>query len=166
MALFGFPPLGIKITALALNLLVAAIGAFHFLKAGQLSWRNVYPFAGLAFPFSLLRGAIQLSEEVYYPVVGVVLVLSALEMVRSALRHPGTSPALPDAPPFWTALATGAPIGFVSDNRNRRWRVPRAGGSRHKLENAAPDRRNLSPGLPAARASASRQIWNPCFSRC
>jgi Predicted permeases len=81
---------------------------------GRLSWRNVYPFAILGFPFSLLGGAIQLPEAIYYPVVGVVLVLSALQMARSALRNRGTSPAAPVVPPFWAALATGAVIGFIS----------------------------------------------------
>lgn len=114
MALFGFAPLVMKMTALALNLVVAAIGTFHFLKAGRLSWRNVYPFAVLGFPFSLLGGAIQLSEAIYYPAVGVVLVLSALQMARSALRKGETFPATPVVPPFWAALATGAVIGFIS----------------------------------------------------
>ena len=114
MALFGFAPPVMKTTALALNLLVAAIGTFYFLKAGRLSWRSVYPFAVLGFPFSLLGGAIQLSEAIYYPVVGVVLVLSALQMARSALRERGTSPAAPITPPFCAALATGAVIGFIS----------------------------------------------------
>ena len=45
MGLAGFTPLAMKTTALALNLLVAAIGTVLFLKAGRLSWRNVWPFA-------------------------------------------------------------------------------------------------------------------------
>jgi uncharacterized protein len=114
MALFGFAPQAMKTTALALNLLVAAIGTFQFLSAGRLSWRTVYPFAVLSFPFSLLGGAIQLPEAIYYPVVGVVLVLSALQVARSALRKEGASPAAPIAPPFHAALATGAVIGFIS----------------------------------------------------
>jgi hypothetical protein len=114
MALFGFAPPIMKTTALALNLLVAAIGTFHFLKAGRLSWRNVYPFAVLGFPFSLLSGAFQLPEAIYYPVVGVVLVLSALQMARSALRTGGAPPAAPITPPFYAALAVGAVIGFIS----------------------------------------------------
>lgn len=114
MALFGFAPLVMKTTALALNLLVAAIGTVHFLKAGRLSWRNIYSFAVLGFPFSLLGGAIQLPEGIYYPVVGVVLVLSALQMARSALRRSGASAAEPITPPFYAALATGAVIGFIS----------------------------------------------------
>lgn len=114
MALWGFAPLVMKTTALALNLLVAAIGTLHFLRAGRLSWRNVYPFALLGFPFSLLGGAIQLPEGIYFPVVGVVLTLSALQMARSALRSGGAPATEPSPPPFHAALATGAVIGFVS----------------------------------------------------
>lgn len=114
MALFGFAPMAMKTTALTLNLLVAAIGTFHFLRAGRLSWRNIYPFALLGFPFSLLGGAIQLPEGIYFPLVGVVLILSALQMARSALRRRIAAGAEPVAPPFLAALATGAVIGFVS----------------------------------------------------
>jgi len=114
MALFGFAPLVMKTTALALNLLVAAIGTFYFLKAGRLSWRNVYPFAVLGFPFSLLGGAIQLPEGIYYPVVGWVLVISAVQMARSALRKKEPSSTASISPPFYAALVTGAIIGFIS----------------------------------------------------
>ncbi len=114
MALAGFAPPAMKTTALALNLLVAGIGAALFLKAGRLSWRNVWPFAILGFPFSLLGGAIQLPEGLYFPVVGVVLILSGLQMGRSAVRGRSSSPQAPVAPPFAAALATGAVIGFVS----------------------------------------------------
>lgn len=114
MALLGFAPIAMKTTALALNLLVATIGTIMFLRAGRLSWRSVWPFAVLGFPFSLLGGATQLPADVYYPVVGVVLVLSALQMARTALRKPGSSPVEAVESPFIAALATGAVIGFVS----------------------------------------------------
>ena len=114
MALAGFTPLAMKTTALALNLVVAGIGSALFLRAGRLAWRHVWPFALLGFPFSLLGGSIHLPEAIYFPLVGAVLVLSALQMVRNALR---TAPAVPEAtvpPPFLPALLTGAAIGFVS----------------------------------------------------
>ena len=114
MALVGFAPLAMKTTALALNLLVAAIGTAMFLKAGRLSWRSVWPFAILGFPFSLLGGSVQLPADIYYPVVGAVLVLSAVQMARTALRRSGSSADLPTDPPFIPALATGAIIGFIS----------------------------------------------------
>lgn len=114
MALAGFTPLAMKTTALALNLLVASIGTVMFLKAGRLSLRNVWPFAILGFPFSLLGGAVQLPEDIYYPAVGVVLILSALQMGRTALRARTSAPETVVVPPFGAALATGAVIGFVS----------------------------------------------------
>lgn len=114
MALAGFGPLAMKITALSLNLLVATIGTAMFLRAGRLSWRNVWPFAVLGFPFSVLGGSIQLPEEIYYPAVGAVLVLSALQMGRTALRAKAYSPENTVAPPFVAALTTGAIIGFIS----------------------------------------------------
>lgn len=78
MALYGFDPTSMKTTALALNLLVAGIASYHFLRNGRLAWRDVYPFAVFGFPFSLIGGAIQLPHAVYYPAVGVVLIASAL----------------------------------------------------------------------------------------
>lgn len=114
MGLAGFPAVVMKVTALSLNVLVALIGAVLFLKAGRLSWRSIWPFAALGFPFSLLGGAVQLPSPVYYPIVGAVLVLSSIQMARTALRW-GSGPvadAVP--PPHAAALLTGAMIGFVS----------------------------------------------------
>ena len=114
MGLAGFGPLAMKTTALSLNLLVAAIGTTLFLRAGRLSWRNVWPFAILGFPFSMLGGAVQLPEGIYFPVVGSVLILSALQMARTALRSKTATAEAAVTPPFGAALATGGVIGFVS----------------------------------------------------
>ncbi|WP_206931490.1 sulfite exporter TauE/SafE family protein [Roseococcus thiosulfatophilus] len=114
MAWLGFAPPAMKITALALNLLVAAIGTALFLRAGRLSWRSVWPYAALGFPFSLLGGAVQLPPGLYFPVVGVVLLAAAAQMARSAWRNAASAVAAPRHPPFLAALATGAVIGFVS----------------------------------------------------
>lgn len=114
MGLVGFAPLAMKTTALSLNLLVAAIGTVLFLKVGRLSWRNVWPFAILGFPFSMLGGAVHLSESAYFPLVGSVLILSGLQMGSTAFRGKSSGSDTPVTPPFWSALATGAIIGFVS----------------------------------------------------
>lgn len=114
MGLAGFSPLAMKTTALSLNLVVAAIGTALFLRAGRLSWRDVWPFAILGFPFSMLGGALHLPERVYFPLVGVVLILSAFQMARTALSAKRTGVEAPVTPPFMAALATGAVIGFVS----------------------------------------------------
>lgn len=114
MGLAGFGPLAMKTTALSLNLLVAGIGTALFLRAGRLSWRNIWPFAILGFPFSMLGGALHLPEKVYFPVVGVVLILSAIQMARTAVSGKKLRSDAPLTPPFAAALVTGAVIGFVS----------------------------------------------------
>lgn len=114
MGLAGFAPLAMKTTALSLNLVVAGIGTAMFLKAGRISWRNVWPFAVLGFPFSALGGALQLPENAYFAAVGTVLILSALQMARTAFRRRSSAPEVTVPPPFAAALAIGAVIGFVS----------------------------------------------------
>ena len=114
MGLAGLDPAMMKPTALALNVLVAAIGTFQFWRAGSFSWRTFYPFGVLGFPFSVIGGAINLPSHVYYPVVGVILLVAASQLVRSALQTTETEKPLPHAPPFLAELLTGAGIGFLS----------------------------------------------------
>jgi uncharacterized membrane protein YfcA len=114
MGLFGMAPPTMRITALALNLLVAGIGTLQFRRMGLLSYRTFYPFAVLGFPFSLIGGAVQLPTSIYYPAAGVILLLSSAQLVRSARRPSADRAATPDAPPFIPALLTGAVIGFIS----------------------------------------------------
>jgi uncharacterized protein len=114
MGLFGLAPAAMKTTALSLNLLVAGIGTFQFWQRGLLTLRAFYPFAVLGFPFSLIGGAVQLPTRIYYPAVGIILLLSAVQMLRSARRESREHPLPPAKPPFVPALLTGAVIGFVS----------------------------------------------------
>lgn len=114
MGPLGMAPLTMKTTALALNLLVAGIGTLQFWRMGFLSWRTVYPFAILGFPFSLIGGAIQLPERFFYPLVGIVLLLSAAQMFRSARKKSAERPPPTLPPPFFPLLLTGAIIGLVS----------------------------------------------------
>jgi uncharacterized protein len=60
MGLAGFAPSVIRPTALALNVLVSAIGCFRFYRLGLLTWRSAYPFTVLGLPFSLVGGALHL----------------------------------------------------------------------------------------------------------
>ena len=114
MGIAGFAPAAMKTTALALNLVVACIGTVLFLRAGRLTWRHVWPFAVLGFPFSMLGGAVQLPEGIFLPLVGLILIASAVQMARSAWRPQPVREGPSRPPPFLAALLTGAAIGFVS----------------------------------------------------
>jgi uncharacterized membrane protein YfcA len=111
MGLVGFGPEVVKPTALALNILVAAIACVHFHRAGLLTWRVCYPFGALGVPFSLAGGAMNLPAAVYQPFVGALLLLAAWQMFRTAR---GASDGEPCDPPFLLSLIAGGAIGFVS----------------------------------------------------
>lgn len=114
MGLFHLAPSTMKTTALALNLAVAAIGTYQFARQGLLSLRTFYPFGVLGIPFSLIGGAVQIPAHFYYPLVGAVLLISAAQMFRAAIRKYPDADLPPVHPPFIPALLWGAVIGFVS----------------------------------------------------
>ncbi|MDR3467892.1 MAG: sulfite exporter TauE/SafE family protein [Xanthobacteraceae bacterium] len=114
MGLVGFTPDVIKPTALALNILVAAIGSVRFYRSGLLTWRSCYPFGILGAPFSLLGGAVHLPSALYQPIVGTLLLLAAFQMVRSARFTSVRDENAPHGPPFIASLLAGGVIGFVS----------------------------------------------------
>jgi uncharacterized protein len=114
MGLIGFGPDVIKPTALALNILVAAIGCARFARAGLLTWRSAYPFAILGAPFSVLGGATNLPSSLYQPAVGALLLLAAVQMIRSARSAAILDSKAPKHPPFLPSLFAGGGIGFVS----------------------------------------------------
>lgn len=114
LGLVGYGPEVIKPTALALNVLVAAIGCGRFAREGLLTWRSFYPFAILGAPFSVLGGASDLPRTLYQPVVGALLLLAAALMIRSARRAAELDLAASTEPPFVPSLIAGGAVGYVS----------------------------------------------------
>jgi uncharacterized membrane protein YfcA len=114
MGLAGFTPDVIRPAVLALNTLVAAIGTARFARAGYIKWRSTYPFVLLGLPFSVLGGATHLPAPIYHPVVGILLILAALQMVRSARSAAVTDELARPHPPLRWSIFAGAIIGFVA----------------------------------------------------
>lgn len=109
MSLLGLAPAVIKPTALSLNILVASIAAWQFVRAGHFSWPVFWPFALLAVPFAYLGGYIELPTTAFKVIVGAVLLYSAARFaVPSHVERPTTAPAL------LPAVAIGAGIGLLS----------------------------------------------------
>ncbi len=111
MALFGVPAMVMRPTALALNVIVATLASIRFIRAGLFRWRTLWPFLLGALPFAFIGGALQLPGHVYRPIVGVVLLCSAVRLLWS--------PELKAAeewhdPPVWLAILCGAGIGLLS----------------------------------------------------
>src|SRR5437762_12076915 len=73
MALVGVAPESMKVSALVLNVLVAALGSISYLRAGHFDWRTFYPFALLSVPAAFIGGIIHLPPGLYKPAVGSIL---------------------------------------------------------------------------------------------
>jgi uncharacterized membrane protein YfcA len=109
MSLLGLAPEVIKPTALTLNILVAAIGAWQFWRAGHFSWRLFWPFALLSAPFAFLGGYLDLPTHYFKLLVGIVLLFSAVILLT---RPPAETE--PRAPSRIASFGTGAGLGLLS----------------------------------------------------
>lgn len=109
MALAGLAPEVIKPTALVLNILVASIGSYQFWKAGHFRWSLFWPFALLAAPAAFVGGYLPISQHVFRPLVGIVLLFSAARF----FWKPG-DPVATRPPNLPLALGSGIGLGFLS----------------------------------------------------
>uniref|UniRef100_C6E928 Probable membrane transporter protein n=1 Tax=Geobacter sp. (strain M21) TaxID=443144 RepID=C6E928_GEOSM len=110
LALFSIAPAAFKPTALVLNLVVAGVATCVFFRAGHFSWRLFWPFAVTSVPCSFVGGYLSLPDHVYKPLVGLVLVASALRL--SFHNEKETEPV--GLPPMSVAFLAGALLGLLS----------------------------------------------------
>ena len=98
LTLFGFGVEVIRPTALTLNIIVAAIGALQWWRAGHFSWSLFWPFALLSVPAAFLGGWVQLPAHYLKILIGLVLWFSACRLfLRRSDPHEVRSPARPTA---------------------------------------------------------------------
>jgi uncharacterized protein len=102
MALFAVSPEAMRPTALVLNICVASIGAFRYIRSGQFDWHIFWPFALVAVPMAFVAGRVHLSPDIYRPLLGTVLILAALRYLfvpnldlAKAIARPKLAIALP-----------------------------------------------------------------------
>lgn len=110
MGLAGLAPATMKPAALALNVVVAGIGSWKYLRAGAFDWQVFWPFAVVSIPLAYVGGAISIPTGIYKPLVGLALLFAAWRMVLSSrqLEVPRRQLKL------WAALLAGAVMGLLS----------------------------------------------------
>ena len=113
MGIAGVPPEIMRPTALSLNILVASIGTWKYVRAGHFSSRIFWPVAAASIPFAFLGGRLSLPGDLYRPIVGLVLLYAAYRLWRSA-SNPSSIPAIRLNLPIWVALVAGALIGLTA----------------------------------------------------
>ena len=110
MALFSFPSLMMKPTALLLNLFVAGISAYYFYKHGFLKPRLFFAFAVSSIPAAFLGGYLNVEPDLYKKILGVLLLFAVLRMLWKP-KSDDQSVRDFNAP---LALLIGLVIGFFS----------------------------------------------------
>ncbi len=111
MALFGFPLLVMKPTALLLNVFVAGISFLFFRANKYFNWKLFYPFAITSIPAAFVGGGIPINPTLYKQVLGIFLFIAILRIlgvfgkVASSENKPLNMPL---------ALILGLGIGFFS----------------------------------------------------
>jgi uncharacterized membrane protein YfcA len=81
MALFNVPVIEMRPIALVLNIIVAGIATYKYVKAKRFSLRTFIIFVLLSIPFSFVGGAIQLPSKQIKLVIGIILILSSFVML-------------------------------------------------------------------------------------
>jgi uncharacterized membrane protein YfcA len=111
MALFSVAPETMKPTALALNLLVAAFGAWRYWSRGLSNWKLVLAFAATATPAAFVGGGIHLPAIYYKPLLGILLWFAA---ARLLWKPKALAEREAHAPSLWITLPAGAVLGLLA----------------------------------------------------
>jgi uncharacterized membrane protein YfcA len=111
MALVGVAPEDFRLIALTLNVVVASIGLVKFRRAGHFDGRLLLPFVVASVPAALVGGALSLPGRVFNPLVGLVLLWTAVLLIR---KPPVAKGEERGRPPLWASLVAGTGIGLLS----------------------------------------------------
>lgn len=113
MALLSFPSHEIKPVSLILNIIVAAIGSYRYLKAGYFDKKIFWLFAAFSIPMAFLGGYFKVDDKLFKLLAGIFLALSAimiaLKTIQKAKQEYEVVPV-----PLWKAGLIGSTIGYVS----------------------------------------------------
>lgn len=111
MALFALPPEVMRPTALTLNIVVGSIATWRYARAGCFDRALFWPFAVTAIPLAYVAGGIVVPPEVYRPLLGAVLLFSAIRLLwPRPVRALGTV----RRPAPVVALGVGLLVGLLS----------------------------------------------------
>lgn len=81
MALFGVPPQVMRPMALTLNIIVATLGTIRYARSGLTDWRTLVPLLIGSVPAAFLTGGIKVPPEVFRPLLGAVLLFTAIRLL-------------------------------------------------------------------------------------
>jgi uncharacterized membrane protein YfcA len=109
MALCSIPSQEIRPVTLSLNIVVAILGGWNFIRAGHFSMKLLWPLALTSIPLAFLGGYLKLPNHVLHLLLGLVLWGSAIRF----LIRPKEETLFHD-PKRSSLLATGGVLGLLA----------------------------------------------------
>lgn len=113
MSLLSFPVDSIKSTSLVLNIIVASIASYKFIKAGYFDKKVFLTFAIASIPVAFISGFITIDPKLFKIMAGLFLILSSVVLVLKSYFVNQNVDKIKEIP-LIMGLTIGAIIGFIS----------------------------------------------------
>ena len=97
LVLSGRGPAEVPVISLTCNILVVAVGAWRFARAGHVDLRRIWPLFAASIPAAFVGGALPVSRVVFIGLLAASLFVAGLAMLyrpRDAEKPPRTCPRL------------------------------------------------------------------------
>jgi uncharacterized protein len=112
LSLFSVPTAQMSGTALILNVVVASLASYAFIRAGHFSLRITWPFALTSIPMAFVGGLLKTADRTYFLLLAIALLVAAFRLSVSFARH--DAPEETRVIKLAAALPTGGAIGLLS----------------------------------------------------
>jgi uncharacterized membrane protein YfcA len=113
LVLSGMDFRAIPAISLSCNILVVSGGVYHFHRAGHFSWSDLLPFIVASVPLAWLGGNLLVSEKLFVGLLGMALLLTALQLMIRPERQQESRRRF-HINPWLIGLPLGGGIGLLS----------------------------------------------------
>lgn len=113
MALLSFPSNEIKPVSLILNIVVALISSYRFLKEGFFDRKVFVLFSIFSIPMAFIGGYFKIDDKLFKILAGIFLIISALMIALKTTQKDKQTYTIQPVP-IWKAGIIGSSIGYIS----------------------------------------------------
>ena len=103
----------IRSIALVCNLVVVSSSSYLYWRTGHLNFKKFLPFVIASIPMAFIGTRFRLSEHVFFIILGVSLIISALALIFQTVNFKKSQEVNPNYP-SWVTYVLGAIIGLLS----------------------------------------------------
>lgn len=114
LAIYSLPYQEIRLTALICNVIVVVGGVIIYIRNNQVDWRKILPLTLISVPMAYLGAIMKLSQETFFMILGITLVIAAILLWLQTARRPEAERADQGKTSLVQNSLLGGGIGFLS----------------------------------------------------